>query len=170
MRKIASLAKRALRPLAVAIVIGLGALSASGPASAGGWHGGGGGWHGGGGGYYWHGGGWHGGWGGWHGGGCCWGGGPYYSFSFGFPFYYPYAYPYAYPYPAYSYYPPAYGYGYGAPSYSAPMNTAQAPAGPPPQQNWYYCENPHGYYPYVQSCSSGWHAVPVQPPETHTTN
>ncbi len=160
MNRIIRLAKGALRPLAVAVAIGLGAFSLAAPANAGGgWHGGG--WHGGGG-YYWHGGGgyWHGG--GW---GCCWGG-PRYSFSFGFPLYYPYAYPY----PAYPYYPPAYSYTYVAPSYAPPVTVAQAPAGPPPQQNWYYCDNPRGYYPYVQSCSAGWRAVPAQPPGTQTPN
>jgi hypothetical protein len=27
---------------------------------------------------------------------------------------------------------------------------------------WYYCENPLGYYPYVQQCPGGW--LPVAPP------
>jgi hypothetical protein len=27
---------------------------------------------------------------------------------------------------------------------------------------WYYCENPRGYYPYVQQCPGGW--LPVAPP------
>ena len=155
------LVSRLLRPLAFAVVLGLGALSFAAPASAGGgWHGGGGwheggGWHGGGG-YYWRGGGW---------GGCCWGG-PRFAFSFGFPAYSYYPYPYYYPYPAYSY---AYPYPYAAaPAYpAAPPYPQQPPVvaqnGPPPQQNWYYCDNPRGYYPYVQSCGSGWRAVPAQP-------
>jgi hypothetical protein len=25
-----------------------------------------------------------------------------------------------------------------------------------PQQYWYYCQNPPGYYPYVQQCPGGW--------------
>ena len=28
---------------------------------------------------------------------------------------------------------------------------------------WYYCDNPRGYYPYVQSCHVAWRAVPVTP-------
>lgn len=57
------------------------------------------------------------------------------------PVAYPYAYPYAYPPPA----PAAY----------APAPAAAAPT-------WYYCDNPAGYYPNVQSCSVQWR--PVQPP------
>lgn len=26
----------------------------------------------------------------------------------------------------------------------------------PPQPYWYYCQNPGGYYPYVQQCPNGW--------------
>jgi hypothetical protein len=29
---------------------------------------------------------------------------------------------------------------------------------------WYYCENPPGYYPYVQSCAAGWQRVQPQLP------
>lgn len=29
---------------------------------------------------------------------------------------------------------------------------------------WYYCPNPPGYYPYVQSCSTPWQPVPPAPP------
>lgn len=29
--------------------------------------------------------------------------------------------------------------------------------------SWYYCENPQGYYPYVQSCNVDWKPVPIQP-------
>lgn len=32
---------------------------------------------------------------------------------------------------------------------------------PPPY--WYYCDNPHGYYPYVRVCPRGWQQVPAQP-------
>lgn len=45
-------------------------------------------------------------------------------------------------------YPPPPGYG----------------AAPPPAPVWYYCDNPQGYYPYVQACSSGWRQVPQAPP------
>ncbi len=30
-----------------------------------------------------------------------------------------------------------------------------------PPALWYYCQNPAGYYPYVQSCSQAW--IPVDP-------
>lgn len=35
---------------------------------------------------------------------------------------------------------------------------------PAPPPAWYYCDNPQGYYPYVQACSSGWRQVPAAPP------
>ncbi len=62
----------------------------------------------------------------------------------------PYWYPYAYPYPAYS--PPV-------------VVEAPAPvyAQPQPQQYWYYCQNPHGYYPYVPQCPGGWLQVMPSP-------
>lgn len=31
------------------------------------------------------------------------------------------------------------------------------------QQYWYYCENPKGYYPYVQQCPGGWLKVVPNP-------
>ena len=34
-----------------------------------------------------------------------------------------------------------------------------------PNANWYYCNSPPGYYPYVQNCPSGWQRVqPNLPP------
>lgn len=36
-----------------------------------------------------------------------------------------------------------------------------APLGPPPPQFWYYCDNPPGYYPYIQTCSTSFRAIPV---------
>lgn len=39
-----------------------------------------------------------------------------------------------------------------------------APAGPPPQQYWYYCQSNGTYYPYVSSCAEGWQKVPAAPP------
>lgn len=67
-----------------------------------------------------------------------------------YPYYYPYA-PYYYP-PPVVYAPP--------PVYAAPpaAPTALAPA----PQSWYYCNNPQGYYPNVQSCPGGWQEVPAQ--------
>ena len=178
---------RSLRSLAAALLLGGGALLLSPQADAhsnGSWHGGGSwGWHGGGG-WGWHGGGW----------GCCgWGwGGSGVSISLGWPGYYPYSpYPYYPPYsyappygyaPPYSYAPsygssPPYGYAqpdsYGqAPGYAPPNNYAPSNgyASPPtqqqaaPTQSWYRCNNPQGYYPYIQSCSSGWQQVPATPP------
>jgi hypothetical protein len=57
-------------------------------------------------------------------------------------------------------YPPPQGYGpppqsgYGPPP----------PTGAPQAVTWYYCDNPQGYYPYVQNCGSGWRQVPSAPP------
>lgn len=38
-----------------------------------------------------------------------------------------------------------------------------------PQSNqsddWYYCQNPAGYYPYVKICTNGWQRVPSTPPK-----
>jgi hypothetical protein len=95
----------------------------------------------------WHGGGhWHGGWGWGPRIGLYWGGPAFY----GYPYYAP---PYGYyPAPAPAYYPPP-----------APASVQIAP-GPAPAQSWYYCDNPRGYYPNIQSCAAGWRAVPVTPP------
>jgi hypothetical protein len=52
-----------------------------------------------------------------------------------------------------------------APVVVAPPAYAPPPAAaavPPPAQAWYYCDNPAGYYPYVQSCGGPWR--PVGPP------
>jgi hypothetical protein len=73
-------------------------------------------------------------------------------------------------------------YAYGAPVYpypdpfqppmvaSAPYVVTPPPvvAVPPPAimapspavRYWYYCNKPHGYYPYVPACYGRWHAVP----------
>ena len=68
----------------------------------------------------------------------------------GWPYYYPYeAYPYPYPSPYY------------APGAPAATILQQAPAAPPPV--YYYCKNPEGYYPYIQSCQAGWQTVNVIP-------
>jgi hypothetical protein len=44
-------------------------------------------------------------------------------------------------------YSPDYGYS----GYSQPYSS----------QNWYYCSDPAGYYPYVAQCNTGWQAVPA---------
>ena len=36
-------------------------------------------------------------------------------------------------------------------------------AAPPPLPSWYYCDNPQGYYPYVQQCPGGWQPVTPTP-------
>jgi hypothetical protein len=107
----------------------------------------------------WHGGWWGWGWPGW----CCnsWHGSSI-SFSFAFPVVYPYyVYPYYPYYPYYAAYPPAYPVSPPAESTSPPPPAA---AGPAPQQSWYYCNDPKGFYPYVQNCRTGWTAVPTAPP------
>lgn len=78
---------------------------------------------------------------------------------------YPYPYPYAYP-----------PYPYAAPPViiqQQPQEYIQQPEPAPqpqaqPQQFWYYCPDPQGYYPDVKKCPKGWlKVVPNQvPPET----
>lgn len=72
----------------------------------------------------------------------------------GVPFFFP-LYPYPYPYP----------YPYYYPYYAPPSAYAPSPPTPiaPQAQSWYYCDNPKGYYPYVNSCRSGWRQVPAHP-------
>jgi hypothetical protein len=62
--------------------------------------------------------------------------------------------------------PPPYPPYDGPPSYDAPQPYGAVPPAPPPQAaaSWYYCDNPQGYYPYVQNCSVQWRAVPSAPP------
>jgi hypothetical protein len=62
-------------------------------------------------------------------------------------------------------------YPYYYPYYGTPTFIQQAPPvyiQPEPQQPsyWYYCQNPQGYYPYVQQCPGGWMTVvpPSAPP------
>jgi hypothetical protein len=48
-----------------------------------------------------------------------------------------------------------YGYPYGwdySPDYGYYGYSAQ---------NWYYCSDPAGYYPYLTQCNTGWQAVPA---------
>lgn len=88
-------------------------------------------------GYYGHG--WYGGWYGFY---------PFGFYSFGY-------YPYGYPYPSYAYPYPYYPYTY-----------SQPPVYIEPEQPfyWYYCQDPQGYYPYIESCPSGWTRVTPTPP------
>ena len=77
------------------------------------------------------------------------------------------------------YYGPGYVYPYGAAYYSQPLVYAaqpvvaySAPSQPmvlssqtqPPV--WYYCEASEQYFPYVQSCTSGWQTQPAIPPSS----
>jgi hypothetical protein len=50
---------------------------------------------------------------------------------------------------------------YAYPPVVAPAPVVVPPTAPAP--SWYYCENPQGYYPYVQQCPGGWRAVPPVP-------
>jgi hypothetical protein len=75
-------------------------------------------------------------------------------------------YPYYYPYPAYyppdpAYYAPPPGY---APQSGAPPQAPTQTTGVAPPQYWYYCDNPSGYYPYVQNCGTTWKQVAATPP------
>ncbi len=59
-------------------------------------------------------------------------------------------------------------YAYPAPPVvvqSPPVYEQPAPA-PQASAYWYYCQNPQGYYPYIQQCPTGWLQVvpPVTPP------
>jgi hypothetical protein len=64
-----------------------------------------------------------------------------------------------------------YGWGYPYPYYAGPP--VVIPQQPPvylqreqPESNyWYYCQNPQGYYPYVQSCPGGWMKVVPETPK-----
>jgi hypothetical protein len=146
-----------------ATVVGL-ALAMSGEDAhardGGGGYSGGGGGHSGGGGGYSHSSGHYGGhyggsygYRGWYGG--VYVGGPWY---WGWPYYggYPY-YPYA-PYSAATYESAPSIYVEPAAGGSAPANAEAAP-----QNLWYYCSNPSGYYPYVKTCVDLWVAVVPTP-------
>jgi hypothetical protein len=56
-----------------------------------------------------------------------------------------------------------------SPDTAPPAAKPQAPrtpeeAGPVPEEyRWYHCEDPPGYYPYVQECPGGWTKVPPAP-------
>ena len=73
------------------------------------------------------------------------------------PFFYP-----PYYYPSYYYPPISQVYVEQTPVYVQRNDTA---ANPPAANYWYYCQNPQGYYPYVQDCPAGWMKVVPQPPQ-----
>ena len=98
--------------------------------------------------------GWYGSYRGWYGSGV--------GLYFGWPWYdWPYAYnrpyydPYYYP---YGYYNSGLNYsnGYYPPDITGP--------GPVPVGNWYHCDDPAGYYPYVPNCNHEWQLVAAAPP------
>jgi hypothetical protein len=79
------------------------------------------------------------------------------------------------------FYGPGYGYPYSAGYYSPPVVYAAPPvvayaapqqpmvlASQPQAPIWYYCEASGQYFPYVQSCPSGWQTRPAIPPSTNT--
>jgi hypothetical protein len=105
-----------------------------------------------------HGGGGRGG-GGWdRGGGWGWGGAWIAPALIGGAIGYDLAYPY------YPYYPyPVYQQPY--PVYTQPAPAYAPSVAPPSVQYWYFCTAANAYYPYVQSCPSGWQAVPAIPPQ-----
>ena len=99
-------------------------------------------------------------------------GGFYGGFGPGFGFYDPWYDPF---------WGPRFGYGYGF--YGYPYDYYPPPARvivreripepgylpppdePPPEQNWYRCDNPQGFYPYVRNCNGPWQSVPVDASE-----
>jgi len=128
--------------------------------AGGGSHSGGGSWHGG---SNWHGGG--GSWrsgrsggSGWHrrSGGWWWAPAAVAGLYAGAALASPYSYGYGYPYYGYTYPYASYAYPYGYPNQSM----AYAPTAPTVSY-WYYCQNPAGYYPYIQQCSTQWQPVPA---------
>ena len=50
------------------------------------------------------------------------------------------------------------GAGLGWPDYSYPDESYY---GYGPYTQYWYCDNPEGYYPYVQQCNTGWQTVPA---------
>ena len=97
------------------------------------------------------------------------------SFNFGIQLGYPGYYGYGYNYYDPFFYPPFYNY---PPVVVPMMPPVIVPATPPvyiqqqeepatvqPQTNdWYYCQDPEGYYPYVKQCPGGWMRVNPHPP------
>ena len=75
--------------------------------------------------------------------------GPRYGYGYGFYGYYPY-----------DYYPPRVVVRQRIPE----PGYLPSPDEPPPPQNWYRCDNPQGFYPYVERCNGPWQSVPASPP------
>lgn len=83
--------------------------------------------------------------------------GPSVGFYFGSPIYSrPY---YSYPYrPYYPYYPPTIVTVPVSPPVYIERSQSE-PVQPLEPGYWYYCNEPEGYYPYVQECPNGWYQV-----------
>jgi hypothetical protein len=79
-----------------------------------------------------------------------WGWGWPYPLAYSYAYGYPYGYAYAYPDPVYA----------EAPVYVEQSRPAQRELA---SGYWYYCTDPAGYYPYVQSCTQPWMQVAPQP-------
>jgi hypothetical protein len=53
-------------------------------------------------------------------------------------------------------------YAYDEPAYPYPAYPYTGyPGAPVAPYYWYYCQNPVGYYPYVQQCAGPWQPVPA---------
>jgi hypothetical protein len=77
--------------------------------------------------------------------------GPRFGFGLGFydPLWWPWYSPWYYPY-------------FGREvilQYGPPAGYLPPPEGAAQPQYWYHCNNPEGYYPYVQQCVTGWQTV-----------
>jgi len=59
-----------------------------------------------------------------------------------------------------------YPYYYSPPPVAVQQHPVTYEQAAPAQSYWYYCQNPQGYYPYVQQCPNGWMQVvpPTAPP------
>ena len=58
---------------------------------------------------------------------------------------------------------PGLGGGYGGPAGGA-GGAPVAGNNENPNQFWYHCTRPEGYYPYVKTCPGAWEQVPAHPP------
>jgi len=57
------------------------------------------------------------------------------------------------------------GIGFVDPAYVEPAPAVMAaPNSAAPPQFWYYCDNPEGYFPAVQTCNISFRQVPPPPP------
>lgn len=85
------------------------------------------------------------------------------SFAFGGPGFYPgfgFGYGFDYPfYPPYYAYPPVIRIVPETP----PVYVQRGESTPLVANFWYYCRNPAGYYPSVQTCPGGWYPVAPLP-------